>query len=36
MKPVVVVIIDPLRYDLLSLLKGFKIVKPNTLLLEGS
>ena len=35
MKPVLVVIIDPLRYDLLSLFKGFKIVKPNTLLLEG-
>ena len=35
MKPVLVVIIDPLRYDLLSLFKGFKLVKPNTLLLEG-
>ena len=35
MKPVVVVIIDPLRYDLLSLFKGFKLVKPSTLLLEG-
>ena len=35
MKPVFVVIIDPLRYDLLSLFKGFKIVKPNTLLLKG-
>ncbi len=35
MKTVLVVIIDPLRYDLLSLFKGYKIVKPNTLLLEG-
>ncbi len=35
MKPVLVVIIDPLRYDLLSLFKGLEIVKPHTLLLEG-
>ncbi len=35
MKTVLVVIIDPLRYDLLSLLKGFEAVKSNTLLLEG-
>ncbi len=35
MKPVLVIVIDPLGYNYFSLFKGLKIVNPDTLLLEG-